>query len=313
MSPSQSSLNPTRHLTDGQLAPVIANCPICNAPVQTGQTRKQIVLQENPRVTLVECSNCRAVSASRMPTDAYLRTYYASYYDEFHDAPRVAFRDIRRFANHVVSGAMPFRTLNTIRLLDYGGGDGRIALDVGNILREHTGAQTAEVDCFDLSGTAPALSPHSRITIRACSRPNDLVGRRYHVIIASAVFEHIPHPRPVMKALLSALEHGGWLYARTPYIAPVLMLANMLGIRFPFGFPAHLHDLGPAFWNQCLTILGMDTTHALICSRPSIIETSLKDYPVRTILAWCLKQPWRLLRYRWPLVGGWEVWIRGNV
>ena len=262
---------------------------------------------------LVECPNCRAVSASRLPTDAYLRTYYASYYDEFQEAPKVAFRDVRRFAIHITSGAAPFRPLNTFQLLDYGGGDGRIALDVGNLLLEHTGARTAEVDCFDLSGTAPAPTPYQGVTIRAYSRPEDLVGRRYHGIIASAVFEHISYPRPVMKALLSALEPGGWLYARTPYMTPVLTLANMLGIRLPFGFPAHIHDLGPAFWNRCLTMLGLDTTHTLIRSQPSIIETNLKDYPVRTILAWCLKQPGRLLGHRWPLVGGWEVWIRRNM
>ncbi|MDD5482459.1 MAG: class I SAM-dependent methyltransferase [Kiritimatiellae bacterium] len=310
MATVQSSLNPVRYLAEEHLMPPSAQCPLCGAPVSGKPARKPIVLQENPVVILVKCSRCRAVSASRLPSAAYLQTYYASYYNEFQNAPRVAFRDIRRFAVHIASGAAPGKPQDTIRLLDYGGGDGRIALETARCLLERAAGRKAEVDCFDLSGTPPAPSPQAEISIRACARPEDFAGRLYHGIIASAVFEHIPHPRPVMKTLLAALEPGGWLYARTPYMVPLIAPAGILGLRIPFGFPAHLHDLGPAFWRRCLAILGLEATHALVRSQPSIIETSLRDYPARTIMAWCLKQPRRIMGGLWPLVGGWEVWIR---
>lgn len=68
-----------------------------------------------------------------------------------------------------------------------------------------------------------------------------------------------------------------------------------------------------------MTVFGV--SGELLVSRPSIVETSFREAPLRTALAHLSKAPARLenvLRRRgpgpsdrlWRLVGGWEVLIR---
>lgn len=307
----QSTLNPVRHVAEDDLLPYVPQCPVCGHVRSERQAQSGLVLQDNPSVRLLICEHCSVASASRMPSDVYLTAYYASYYHAFNDAPKIAFRDIRRFARHIVAHApqTPHISTGELRLLDYGGGDGRIAAEVAMMLLARGNWQTACVDCFDLSGVAPTSLQHPRISLRACSRPEEIRSAHYHGVIASAVFEHIPHPRPVMELLLSSLEPSAWLYARTPYVLPVLQTAQRLGVRLPFGFPAHLHDMGPKFWENCLSWLEAADSHAIQRAHPSIIETNWRESPLRTTVAWCLKQPWYAGIRRWPLVGGWEIWI----
>jgi hypothetical protein len=79
-------------------------------------------------------------------------------------------------------------------------------------------------------------------------------------------------------------------------------------------FPGHVHDMGPAYWNHFMTTLGFPGE--LLASRPSIVETTLRQAPLRTVAAHLLKAPSHLecrlrgnawSRPAWGYVGGWEV------
>ncbi len=130
------------------------------------------------------------------------------------------------------------------------------------------------------------------------------------MVLASAVLEHIPYPVKSLEQLLSQTHAGGIFYARTPYMVPLRRLFHALGKTVDFTFPAHIHDMGSAFWDQMLVTLKLQDQFEILISRPSMVETSFRQSPLRTLIAYCMKAPWFLLGNRWGLVGGWEVFIR---
>jgi hypothetical protein len=81
-------------------------------------------------------------------------------------------------------------------------------------------------------------------------------------------------------------------------------------------YPAHVHDMGSGFWNRFIETF--DLRARLLCSRPSIVETTLLKNPIRTALAHALKFPalaelWIFGQPRvpmWKLVGGWEAFLQ---
>jgi hypothetical protein len=84
-----------------------------------------------------------------------------------------------------------------------------------------------------------------------------------------------------------------------------------LGWRVDFTYPAHVHDLGPAFWNRILSYLPVDRTEFEIrAAGPSPVETAFRAAPLRTAAGYALKAPGYVLGSRYPFVGGWEVFIR---
>jgi hypothetical protein len=129
------------------------------------------------------------------------------------------------------------------------------------------------------------------------------------VILASAILEHIPDAHATIRKLVGMAGPGAFMYARTPYVVPLARLVPMLDTTYP----AHVHDMGSGFWNRFAATFDL---HArLLLSRPSLVETTLRDNPVRTMLAQALKFPalaelWlsgQTRVPRWKLVGGWEV------
>jgi 2-polyprenyl-3-methyl-5-hydroxy-6-metoxy-1,4-benzoquinol methylase len=141
------------------------------------------------------------------------------------------------------------------------------------------------------------------------------IQQRCHIVIASASIEHVPQPYPVIQRLYSLLEPGGYFYARTPFVSPFMELLDI----YDFGYPAHLHDLGPAFWNSFVPVFAHDASCTV--SQPSIVETCFTKRPIRTIIAAAFKLPAHLeIRIRpglkqptWQFVGGWEAIFRKNL
>jgi 2-polyprenyl-3-methyl-5-hydroxy-6-metoxy-1,4-benzoquinol methylase len=130
------------------------------------------------------------------------------------------------------------------------------------------------------------------------------------LVIASAVLEHIPAPRPILEKLMATLRIGGCLYARTPYVSPFLRFMDFLGINFDFTFPAHLHDLGANFWREMIQRISPDQNYVIVRSNPSVVETSLRHHFFRTIAAHILKIPGYYFKEAYGFVGGWEVFVR---
>ncbi len=287
-----------------------ASCPVCLAAAPRRPVGK---IQESPEICLLACRACGAVSASHLPTAAFLDSYYKKRFSAHYARyggdtdTRVTFSAPARFARHISQIIPPsvFAAKERVRILDFGGGDGSLAVAYASLLDRPAhialvdyGAETApvpdrQIELVKFESLAPAFA----------AGPFDLV-------IASASLEHVQRLKPVIETILSNLAAKGHLYARTPYVVPLRRL--LLG-RLDFGYPAHLHDLGPCFWNRFKATFGPDMT--LIHSRPSIIEVTPGQHFLRWLAAAVLKFPTRLEMAvmgngwmpLWRFCGGWEV------
>lgn len=296
------------HLEEAQLRPAEPACPLC---LFRGERPAAVRLQSEPNVFLLTCPQCGGFSASRLPTEDALRAYYATYYRQgtSKDAEQVTFHDPQRFAKHICRKAMPFLQRQTPRILDFGGGGGDLSLSLArlmlcngashvNVILVDYNAALARSDCQDIS-----LECHENLA-SANAEDCDLV-------LASAVLEHIPYPQEDFTRLLSAVRPGGLFYARTPCVAPIFRILQRIGLPADFTYPAHVHDMGEAYWSNILNLLPPPfQTYSMIWSHPSIVETTLKKNIMRTLAAHVMKAPWRILGNRYQLVGGWEVLIR---
>lgn len=244
-----------------------------------------------------------------MPTPEALRQYYSHYYDDKEEKITLDIPD--RMARHILrhmNQALEDFAERDVSLLDYGGGDGSISIILAKKLLER-GAKTVAITLIDYDQTAVS-TPDGRIFI---SRKNDLAGissMSMDLVIASAVLEHIPQPKDILLSLLSCLRRGGVFYARTPYVSPLSKVATLLGKRFDFTFPAHVHDLGARFWNNILQLLGDGGQYRIVRSTPSIVETSFREHFCRTLAAHLLKAPGYVFKESYGLVGGWEIFIQ---
>jgi len=130
------------------------------------------------------------------------------------------------------------------------------------------------------------------------------------LVLASGILEHIPHPQTDFARLLSAVRPGGLFYARTPCVASLLRILQRAGLSVDFTYPAHVHDMGEAYWSNILSFLPAEFQgYSVIWSQPSIVETTLGKNTFRTLAAHLMKLPWWIVGSRYSFVGGWEVFI----
>lgn len=293
-----------KHLQENELEAPNNACPLCGS---TADRQPVHTIQKDPKVTFLRCSRCEVSSASRMPLPAVLDDYYSQYYDT--DGEKITFENSNRFARHLErlcsrSLATPF-----IRILDFGGGDGTICHCLATMLLARGVVETVEITLVDYQ--EPVATADPRISFRAHRTLDDLdLADRFELIVASAILEHIPAAGKVIRRLCNHAAPGAGFYARTPWVLPI---ARFLP-RIDTTFPAHVHDMGARFWNRLIETFGLPAE--LVASQPSIIETGLRQYPARALLALGLKLPARaelaLFGNKgrtplWPIVGGWEV------
>ncbi|HBZ57427.1 MAG TPA: hypothetical protein DEO88_18655, partial [Syntrophobacteraceae bacterium] len=223
----------SRHLKEQDTYDCSTTCPICGLA-----TGRSIVgrIQSDPDILLLECHNCHGASASRMPQPRILEEFYRQYYrpeEQLH----VTFHNPARFARHI-AGLIPhgwFAEKNLLKILDFGGGDGSLALALE--ARLPIEGQITVVD-YEEGHAADGRIRWERSLDEAVG-PFDL-------ILASAVLEHIPEVQPVFGQLFARLASGGICYARTPWVAPYMKRFK----RFDFTYPGHVHDMGAGFWNR---------------------------------------------------------------
>jgi SAM-dependent methyltransferase len=286
------------------LEPAWTQCPLCAA---RGPFTSELVLQASPPVELLECAQCGGGSASRMPTDAYCATFYSAGYAAGH--VEVTQGNARSFATHLSKALANVALPRQLRLLDFGGNDGSMALALVHELLNAGRVDGARIVVLDHVPAVRCDDP--RIELSAGLRLEELPqDERFDAVIASAVIEHIPHAQPVLQELLARVAPSGWFYARTPWVAPLVKRVPRLPLML---WPAHVHDLGRAFWNG---VCERAPNFRIVLSRPSWVETSWRRQPLRTAAAYLLKAPAQLdarvrPSYRgtldWPFVGGWEI------
>ncbi len=276
--------------------------------------RKSVgMLQEEPKIELLRCVECGIASASRMPVETTLAKFYNQYYqNDFYQnrRERVAALAPQRLANHIFGAIKKHPQRSKIRILDFGGGDGSVAFWLGKRLLSDGPCENVSITVIDYDVDSVAQSDSDSITISKQSAFDPSFASHYDIVLASAILEHLTHPRKTFENLLKSLETGGVLYARTPYIVPIRRLLSLFGAIFDFTYPAHLHDMGSFFWNRILVTLKARGGFELLTSRPSCVETLFSTDLFRTMAAYLLKSPWYLIGDIWPFVGGWEVVIR---
>ena len=293
------------HLQDQSLLELQPSCPFC-----ASTNRLRIAeLQKNPEVLLLHCHDCHASSASRMPTTEALGQYYSHYYDDKKEKITLDMPD--RMACHIFRHTKQVADHNKgreVSMLDYGGGDGSISILLAQKFLE-SGSKAVTITLIDYDKT-PVKAPDDRISIARVDSLSETSCMSMDLVIASAVIEHIPQPKEVLIDLLSRLKLGGVFYARTPYVEPLSKVAGLLGARFDFTFPAHVHDLGPRFWNSILRLIDHEGQFCILRSTPSIVETSFRQHFFRTLMAHLLKAPGYLFKESYRFVGGWEIFIQ---
>jgi 2-polyprenyl-3-methyl-5-hydroxy-6-metoxy-1,4-benzoquinol methylase len=296
------------HLEETDLHAAESACPLCSF---RGDRPAALLLQSKPSVSLLECPNCGGFSASRLPTEDALRAYYSKYYQQniFQDAEKVTFDEPQRFAEHLALKAKPFLSRPDLQILDFGGGGGDLAIATARLLLEG-GASHVHVILVDYNA-ALARNDSPDISVECHDNLASAGAKECDLVLASGILEHIPYPQEDFARLLSALRPGGLFYARTPAVAPLFRILQHMGLPVDFTFPAHVHDMGEAYWSTILGLLpGPFSDYSVIWSRPSIVETTLRKNALRTLAAYVMKAPWRLLGRRYQLVGGWEVLIQ---
>ena len=290
------------HLNEQQLREAEAGCPFCGSHLRTEFT----VLQDHPTVSLLRCDNCQACSASRMPTDDALDDFYRHYYSD--GVESVTFDRPERLSTHIANRVMhEWDGLHGrhISVVDYGGGDGTISLGVAEALVAH-GASSVEIKLIDHCHMM-VVPKSDKVVLHMCEF-DDLRAQSADIVLASAVLEHLTRPREVMARLFDVMKVGAVFYARTPYMVPLMRLANYAGRKIDFTFPGHLHDMGRHFWD------GVGNHFAVklktISSTTSIAESAFDKNFLRALIARLMKMPSKLFRNHYNLVGGWEVFLK---
>ncbi len=303
-----AAFHQSMHMDDDQLSSPVMECPFCSS-----LQRKEIsILQKNPRVLLLKCLKCHAYSASRIPTQKALKDYYSNYYDSpdaSNSGYRVTVDDLNRFGSYLAGKLNQYLDKKYIKILDFGGGDGSISSWTAKYLLKMGMVKRVKIVVADYHEKVISTRDE-RISVDKADRLENIQSA-YDIVIASAIIEHLPRPGHVIDQLLNLLDMGGILYARTPYVVPLIKLFGLFGIKWDFTYPAHLHDLGQKFWESYFSSRKYpDYFIEITESKPSIIETTLKKHFIKTLAAYIFKAPWYLLNQRYKLVGGWEVFLR---
>ena len=290
-----------KFLLENELMPPEKSCSFC-----LSENRMKVAnIQKNPDVYLYECLQCHAVSASRMPFKEVLDLYYSSYYDK--NRSQVTAGNIDQFAKHLYNGFSKHLSQgDTFSILDFGGGNGSIAYALAKdyLLKSYKNVSIAVID---YAGIKESDIP--TISLKQYQSLSQIDGEEFNLIIASAILEHIPYPEADIRKLFALLKKNGLFYARTPYILPFYSLLQRLGVQIDFTFPAHLHDLGPKFWNKTVNKLYDNYKFRTLRSGPSMVETSFHQDFVRALVAHLFKWPWYLFRDFYGYIGGWEAFI----
>jgi 2-polyprenyl-3-methyl-5-hydroxy-6-metoxy-1,4-benzoquinol methylase len=306
-----TSFHAGMHLKEQEILPPEPGCPLCSF---RGDRSPVLRLQSDPEVYLLACPSCQGFSASRFPTGDALRAYYSNYYKQlpFDDSENVTFHDPGRFAMHLLRKAKPFLSGQHLKILDFGGGGGDLSLALARLLLKE-GASQVHVVLVDYNAGLGSDS-FEGISVERHESLDSADVKDCDLVLASGILEHLPHPQAVFARLLLVLRSGGIFYARTPSVAPLFRVLQRTGLSLDFTYPAHVHDMGEAYWSNVLRHLPSEFHgYSVICSQPSIVETSWRRNLARTIVAHMMKLPWRVFGRHYPFVGGWEVFIQRPV
>jgi SAM-dependent methyltransferase len=244
-----------------------------------------------------------------MPAPEALEKYYSTYYsrNQLNKVGReVTLGNPSRMGRHLSSISRKSCARRRVKILDFGGGDGTIAVLTGLNLLNHGDVDHVDITVVDFPRNQ--LDPsEGQIDLKYAQSLDEIVDRQFDFVIASAVIEHVPDAPRLLTQLLSMVRRGGLFYARTPQVKSFVLFAKALHFRWDFTFPAHVYDLGQGFWEKYFAQDCVADRFDVLSSRPSLVEASLCETPLRAVLAYFFKMPWYVLGRNWGFVGGWEI------
>jgi ubiquinone/menaquinone biosynthesis C-methylase UbiE len=271
-------------------------CPFCG-----NSDLKTLAIEESIEINgyWLECSQCYLVFANQMPSNAFLTDYYSNYYVDSTDS-KTTFNNINRLADRIYRKARldRFKDMAEINILDWGGGDGSVSFALAE--RHFPDSSTIFIDNVDYHADVIDIQKVPKnISYTSLQNLAD-ADKKYDLIICSAILEHVPSIRENIDILIRQLKSGGAIYFRTPFMMP---FKKILKSRLNMTYPAHVFDIGRGFYSQLLNRYGLKKLYL----GPSIIETTLKQNPTRTLTAFLLKFPAYFLPEHWPFIGGCEL------
>lgn len=222
----------------------------------------------------------------------------------------VTFSKPERFAKRLLS-LLPAAVLDLkeINILDFGGGDGTLAIEFAKLFNPKCRINITVIDFGDLI----AQCNLANTSIRKLQNIPSL--EKYDLVIASASIELVADFGMILKSLLNSLgEQNSCLYVRSNYILPIKRVLPIVD----FTFPAHLHDISPDFWRRFSEI--EREKYSIFKSETPISELDFRTFPLRWFSSTLLKLPSRIERkffskstkFVWKFVGSWEVVILKN-
>ena len=303
-----------KFLNEEDLLPCEGYCVLCNSIKRF----KIFELQKNPQIDLLECDECHIVSASRIPKEEVLGKVYSEFYERSYyglNKEKVTMDNYIRLSKHIKKRIPISDSTEELYILDFGGGDGSISCYLSKLINNKKNLKKIHIDVVDYEAYDRQVD--QKIKVKGFKDLSELpFNRKYNIVVASAIMEHLPNPRNVFHILLKLLEENGFYYARTPYFIPFMKFIQKFGVEAEFIYPIHLHDMGAEFWNKIIYSLDLDVNeYEIISSQPSLIESDFTKRFFFTLLALIFKAPWYFLyfdflRRNYKLVGGWEVFIR---
>ena len=280
------------------LSKEIKNCLYCG---NDGQNNN-LILQKNPLVKMIKCSNCKLAYANQMPKELFLKNLYDP--KIYKSSLTNNLENTKKLAEKIYK-ELEFKHKN-IKILDYGGGNGELSKQLIELfIKNNINAESLVVDIYNnIKG--------EKIYFKSVEEfKTDQ--KDYDIILASAVLEHLPNFIDVLENLLSKLANEGYFYCRTPWEFELSKLMKFYKIKWP----RHLYDIGGHFW---VNFFKNKNDFDIILSETSITEINKKK-KLRYFIAQFLKNISKFEFYmkknkvslpKWPFVGGWDLIVKKN-
>ena len=131
------------HLEEADILPPEPRCPLCSF---AGFDHQVKIASRSPCISSAFVFDARSC-VSRFPNPkSALRGYYRNYYKHsvFKDASDVTFHQPQRFASHLLRTVRRLLPKERVKILDFGGGNGDLALATARqLIEDGTGKYTS--------------------------------------------------------------------------------------------------------------------------------------------------------------------------